>query len=647
MAAVTFDEKILAAKSIICDIEGTTSSISFVKDVLYTYVQKHLEEYLKAHWSEDATKTVVAALREQADEDKKAEVEGVVPIPAEDSEDIIPEIVKNVEWQMSSDRKVGALKTLQGLVWAQGYKDGTIKGHVYEDVVKSLEQWTEGGRKVYVYSSGSVDAQKLLFEHSEHGDLVKYFTGYYDTKIGAKQEKDSYAAILKNIEASAEDALFLTDVIAEAKAAKEAGLNVVVLERPGNAEISEDDRKDFTVVKSFAEIPFSAEKAETEEANGNAKRKIDETVAEEETDEAQPPSKVAKVNEDKKSADAEKPEDAPVAAESMDTEMTDGATATTKTVEDDKPSTEAMVEDEKKEVAEEKKSDDEKTEDKPEEKIEEKTEAAEKKEPESATKEEEKMEVDAEEIAVEEKKKEENKTEEVVAAAEEKVDASKAEDKVEPVVESSDNKKEDETKKDAPEANDKTEAKPEETVTTATAEESKKVESVEIVKPAEETKGEEEEVATTTTSESVAAEVVTEAKEETDSAVTSSEESKKSDTAKVEESTTVAAEEVSTTTSDAKENGKHENGKETNGKEESRVPENGNHDEKADSDKENDKASSNVESEATPATNGDNTSDKNDSAATIPTTETAEELKAKKAIETAEATPTPPVEAES
>lgn len=265
MAAVSFDEKVLAAKKIICDIEGTTSSISFVKDVLFPYALKHVEEYLKSHWSEDATKTVVAALREQADEDKKAEVEGVVTIPAEDSEDIIPDVVKNVEWQMSQDRKTGALKTLQGLVWAQGYKDGTIKGHVYEDVKKALEQWNESGRKVYIYSSGSVDAQKMLFEYSEQGDLVKYLAGYYDTKIGAKQEKNSYEALLKNIEATGEEALFLTDVVAEAKAAKEAGLNVVVLDRPGNAELSEEDRKEFTVISSFTDLPLeSAKPAETE-----------------------------------------------------------------------------------------------------------------------------------------------------------------------------------------------------------------------------------------------------------------------------------------------------------------------------------------------------------------------------------------------
>lgn len=309
MAAVSFDEKVLAAKTIICDIEGTTSSISFVKDVLFPYALKNVEEYLKTNWKEDATKTVVAALREQADEDKKAEVEGVVTIPAGDSEDVIPDVVKNVEWQMSLDRKTGALKTLQGLVWAKGYKDGSIKGHVYEDVKKALEQWSEGGRKVYVYSSGSVDAQKMLFEHSEQGDLVKYLSGYYDTKIGAKQEKDSYEAILKKVETTGEDALFLTDVVAEAKAAKEAGLNVVLLDRPGNAELSEDDRKEFTVVSSFSDLPFESVKpaeskngTETEEKKESAET---ETAAAAETEKTAESEKVAEEAEAAAAPEAE------------------------------------------------------------------------------------------------------------------------------------------------------------------------------------------------------------------------------------------------------------------------------------------------------------------------------------------------------
>lgn len=287
-------EKILAARNIVCDIEGTTTSISFVKDTLFPYALKNVEEYLKNNWNEDATKTVVAALREQAEEDKKAEVEGVTTISAGDSEDIIPEIVKNVEWQMSKDRKTGSLKTLQGLVWAKGYKDGTIKGHVYDDVQKAFEQWTESGRKIYIYSSGSVDAQKLLFEHSEQGNLLKYLAGHYDTKIGAKREKESYESILKNIESSGEEALFLTDVYAEAKAAKEAGLNVVLLDRPGNVELSEEERKEFTVITTFSDLAFAQEAVPKEEnggvaaiANGGGKRKIEETVEVSEEDQAQ------------------------------------------------------------------------------------------------------------------------------------------------------------------------------------------------------------------------------------------------------------------------------------------------------------------------------------------------------------------------
>uniref|UniRef100_A0A2M4AS03 Enolase-phosphatase E1 n=1 Tax=Anopheles triannulatus TaxID=58253 RepID=A0A2M4AS03_9DIPT len=286
MAAVALSEKVLSAKSIICDVEGTTTSISFVKETLFPYALKNAEEYLRKNWNEDATKTVVKALREQADEDKKADLEGVIPIPAEDSESIIPDVIKNVEWQMSQDRKTGSLKTLQGLVWAKGYKDGTIKGHVYDDVQKAFEQWTESGRKVYIYSSGSVEAQKLLFEHSEQGNLLKYLTGHYDTKVGGKREKESYQSIVKNIDVLAEDALFLTDIVAEAKAAKEAGLNVVLLERPGNAELSEDDRKEFAVIKTFSDLSFETV-AEENGTSLNGKRKIDETIEAPEEDKAQ------------------------------------------------------------------------------------------------------------------------------------------------------------------------------------------------------------------------------------------------------------------------------------------------------------------------------------------------------------------------
>lgn len=114
---------------------------------------------------------------------------------------------------MSADRKTASLKTLQGLIYPKGYKDGTIKGQVYEDVPKALEQWVSTGHKVYIYSSGSVDAQKLLFANTEKGDLSAQIAGYFDTAVGAKIESKSYNAIAKEIDIAPEEIVFLTDVV--------------------------------------------------------------------------------------------------------------------------------------------------------------------------------------------------------------------------------------------------------------------------------------------------------------------------------------------------------------------------------------------------------------------------------------------------
>ena len=140
----------------------------------------------------------------------------------------------------------------------------------------AFENWTKAGRKVYIYSSGSVAIQKVHFEFSEAGDLAKYLSGYFDTKVGAKQDKGSYEAIWKEVsqqvEGTPKDVLFLTDIPAEAKAAKEAGMEAVLLKRPGNAELTEGDAQTYTVVESFADIQMQVE----EEAP--AKRKIEDVA---------------------------------------------------------------------------------------------------------------------------------------------------------------------------------------------------------------------------------------------------------------------------------------------------------------------------------------------------------------------------------
>lgn len=135
----------------------------------------------------------------------------------------------------------------------------SVPPRVYSDVAPAFEAWTKAGRKIYIYSSGSVAIQRVHFEHSEAGDLAKYLSGYFDTKVGAKQEKASYEAIWKEVSnddatLNTKDVLFLTDIPAEAKAAKEAGMEAVLLKRPGNAELTEEEVKMYKVVESFAEL---------------------------------------------------------------------------------------------------------------------------------------------------------------------------------------------------------------------------------------------------------------------------------------------------------------------------------------------------------------------------------------------------------
>ncbi|XP_046971689.1 enolase-phosphatase E1 [Vanessa cardui] len=247
-------------KILLLDIEGTTTSISFVKDKLFPYAEENVKQFLESEWENGDVKEVVTALRKLALEDKEKSVEGLVPIPGEDAskEDQIEGLVKNVKWQMSSDRKVGPLKQLQGLIWKQGYDKGDIKGHVYDDVSSALEQWhSVDGQKIYIYSSGSVQAQKLLFGQSLAGDLLKYIDGHFDTAVGAKQESASYTSIVEKVGCDATDILFLTDIDKEAEAAKSAGLCVALVSREGNAPLSTEATEAFAVIHSFTQLSVS------------------------------------------------------------------------------------------------------------------------------------------------------------------------------------------------------------------------------------------------------------------------------------------------------------------------------------------------------------------------------------------------------
>lgn len=201
--------------AIVTDIEGTTSSIAFVHEVLFPYASKMLPTFVREHAADTQVAELLDATRTEAGE------------PGADLERVI-EIL--LAW-IAEDKKLSPLKSLQGLIWQQGYAQGDFTGHIYEDAARNLKTWHDSGMRLYVYSSGSVQAQQLLFSHSDAGDITPLFTGYFDTGIGSKREISSYRAIISAITTPAENILFLSDIVEELDAAREAGMQTIQLVR--------------------------------------------------------------------------------------------------------------------------------------------------------------------------------------------------------------------------------------------------------------------------------------------------------------------------------------------------------------------------------------------------------------------------------
>ena len=204
-------------KAILLDIEGTTTSIAYVADILFPYARARIPAWVPAHRDE-----IAATLSTMPPGDPVATL---------------------LAW-MDVDAKETALKHIQGRIWREGYEAGELKAHVYPDTPEALKRWTEAGIRVCIYSSGSIEAQKLIFGHSEAGDLTRYLFGYFDTTTGPKREAGSYARIAAALKLDPADILFVSDVAAETDAAKSAGLRALLIDR-------DTGRGD---VASFAEI---------------------------------------------------------------------------------------------------------------------------------------------------------------------------------------------------------------------------------------------------------------------------------------------------------------------------------------------------------------------------------------------------------
>lgn len=225
-------------KYILMDVEGTTTSISFVHDVLFPYSTEHLKNYINQNFSSAIVQEVLIKTQNtvREEEDLNLNREGLIE--------------KLLEW-VRIDRKHAALKKIQGMIWDEGYTNGEIKGHVYDEVPAILKTWKKRGIELGIYSSGSVQAQKALFSHSIFGDLTPLFSHNFDTAVGGKREVQSYKNILEELKYRPEDVLFLSDITEELDAAKAAGIHTIQLVR--GLPVTNSSHKQ---VNNFTEIEF-------------------------------------------------------------------------------------------------------------------------------------------------------------------------------------------------------------------------------------------------------------------------------------------------------------------------------------------------------------------------------------------------------
>lgn len=233
-----------APRVYLLDVEGTVAPISLVSEQLFPYVRRHLRSFLaKRHEQSD----VRADLQLLAEENGR-EVDPQCPRMAALDADV-EHVLAYLLWLMDRDRKSTALKSLQGKIWKAGFESGELKGTLFADVPVTLARWTEHAR-VAIYSSGSVDAQKLLFRYSTYGDLTPRITSYFDTRVGAKVESTSYTAIGGRMSVRCEEILFCSDAVRELNAARVAGCQTRLVSRPGNNPV--EDAYDHVIVESLA-----------------------------------------------------------------------------------------------------------------------------------------------------------------------------------------------------------------------------------------------------------------------------------------------------------------------------------------------------------------------------------------------------------
>jgi enolase-phosphatase E1 len=216
-------------RGVLLDIEGTTSSIAFVRDVMFPFVLQHMVEFFNKHFLRPDVRSVCDSIAVDAGYENLAEWHKASDKPIQEL------VVDEVRRLMLVDAKATGLKSLQGLVWRQGFESGQLAGHVFPDVIPALRRWRESGVDLRIYSSGSIAAQKLYFGNtSSDGDCLYLFSGHYDTTIGGKKSVDSYRRIAEDWSLEPIEILFISDLAEELLAAQQAGFQIAASDRPGN-----------------------------------------------------------------------------------------------------------------------------------------------------------------------------------------------------------------------------------------------------------------------------------------------------------------------------------------------------------------------------------------------------------------------------
>jgi enolase-phosphatase E1 len=241
---------------LLLDIEGTTCPVSFVAGMLFPYASAQLGSYLRDHGHEPAVLELLKSVLHSWCRDPDAEAKDLLSdyggLEAVGT-DHLQALESYLQLLIRCDRKVTALKDLQGMIWRHGYESGRLKAPLFDDVPEALSRWSGQGKVLAVYSSGSVTAQKLLYGHTQAGDLTSLFHHWFDTRIGAKTESESYMRIATAMNCDRAAVLFISDSPSELKAACEAGMAVLFSDRPGNPE---RDSGNFEPISNYADLSF-------------------------------------------------------------------------------------------------------------------------------------------------------------------------------------------------------------------------------------------------------------------------------------------------------------------------------------------------------------------------------------------------------